>query len=62
MAARFGYFCLTVWLRTVEVAPFTLASPLYTALIECVPRASEEVENDATPLDSVPAPSKVDPS
>jgi hypothetical protein len=31
-------------------------------LIECVPRASDEVENDAMPPDSVPVPSKVEPS
>ena len=62
MAGRLGYFCLTVWLSTADVAPFTLASPPYAALIECVPRASDEVENDAMPPDRVPVPSKVEPS
>jgi len=43
---------LTVWVSAVEVLPLKVASPLYTALIECAPPARLAVEKVAPPLAS----------
>src|SRR6266849_1626054 len=45
-----------------EVLPINVASPAYTAVIECCPLASDEVLNVALPPLSVPMPSVVVPS
>ena len=37
------------WVMPAEVLPVKLESPLYCAVIVCVPTASEEVENFAIP-------------
>jgi hypothetical protein len=44
------------------VDPLLAASPLYTAVIECAPAESAEVEKEAEPLLSVPVPRIVVPS
>ena len=44
------------------VAAAKFVPPLYTALIECVPTASDEVVSVATPPESVPGPRGVLPS
>jgi hypothetical protein len=41
---------LTIWLSAVEVLPSQPVEPVKTAVIECVPEASEEVENVALPV------------
>ena len=43
--------------RAGEVLPAKLASPLYTAVMECVPTVSVDVVNAAFPALSVPVPS-----
>ena len=45
-----------------DVEPTSFMSPPYIATMECVPAASEDVENVAVPLDNVPVPSVADPS
>ena len=46
----------------MDVLPLKFESPLYTAVIECVPSASDAVANVAFLLASVPVPSTVAPS
>jgi len=53
----------TTWLKTVEVLAANLESPLYAAVIKCVPTVSVEVVNVATaPLVKAPVPSEAVPS
>jgi hypothetical protein len=52
----------TTWERTVEVLAEKAPSPLYAAVIECVPAASELTESDARPLASATLPITVAPS
>ena len=52
----------TVWVRTAEVLPAVLASPLYTAVMECAPTANVDTASDAEPLATVAMPSAVAPS
>jgi len=60
--ARTHYFLpVTFWVRTAEVLPEKLASPLYAAVMECFPALSD-VENDALPLLRAMLPSSVEPS
>jgi hypothetical protein len=53
---------LTLWLWIAEVEPLKLASDPYTAVIECGPGVSAEVESVACPPASATAPSEVAPS
>ena len=53
---------MTVCVSTGEVELAKPASPLYTAVSECVPTLNDDVVNDATPPLSVPEPSIVAPS
>lgn len=53
----------TTWLKAVEVLVANLESPLYAAVIECVPTVSVEVVNVATaPLVKARVPSEAVPS
>jgi len=52
----------TTWVRIADVLPAKLLSPPYTAVIECEPRDSAEVDNVALPAASVPVPRLVAPS
>jgi hypothetical protein len=55
--------CTTVTVTIGDVLPALLLSPPYTAVTECAPRASDDVEKVATPLPfSVPVPRAVAPS
>ena len=47
---------LTFWLTTFEVLELSLLSPLYLAVIGCVPTERLEVDNFAVPLLSVALP------
>jgi hypothetical protein len=55
-------FALTTWLTIADVERALAASPLYTAVIECVPCASVALENDAVPPDNVTVLSTAAPS
>lgn len=48
--------------NAADVLEESLASPPYTAVIECVPPVSAEVLNVACPLPNVPVPRVVEPS
>jgi hypothetical protein len=52
----------TVTVTTVEVDPAKFVSPEYTAVIECVPAVSVDVEKLAVPPETAPAPKTVVPS
>lgn len=52
----------TTWVRTDDVLPPWLASPLYTAVIEWLPTESVDVDNDAVPALSVTVPMGLAPS
>ena len=47
---------LTFWFTTLEVLELSLLSPLYVAVIGCVPTERFDVDNFAVPLLSVPPP------
>jgi hypothetical protein len=53
---------LTVCTTAAEVLPRSLGSPLYTAVMECVPTARVETANAAVPPVRVAAPMGVPPS
>src|SRR5262249_17126063 len=53
---------LTVWISAAEVLAALLGSPLYCAVSEWLPTASEEIEKLAVPAASVPVPICVPPS
>ena len=52
----------TVWVNVPLVATAKLASPPYAAVMECAPVAKVDVVNVATPPDTVPIRSVVEPS
>jgi hypothetical protein len=52
---------VTAWERAGEVLAPKLASPLYTAVMECVPTVSVEVVNVAVPALSEPVPNATVP-
>ena len=52
----------TTWLNAVELLVAKVASPPYTAVIECDPMASVEIVKVALPAVSVPVPIAVTPS
>jgi hypothetical protein len=43
---------VTVCVNGADVDVFVLISPAYCTVIECEPTASDDVENDAVPLDA----------
>src|SRR5262249_35322971 len=53
---------VTVWISAAEVLAALLGSPLYCAVSEWLPTASEEIEKLAVPAASVPVPTWVPPS
>src|SRR5262249_53406735 len=53
---------LTVWISAAEVLAALLGSPLYRAVSEWLPTASEETVKLAVPAASVPVPNFVPPS
>ena len=54
---------LTACVRTSEVLPLKFVSPPYSAVIECEPAVSEEVEKVVCPVPSkVPLPMTLAPS
>src|SRR3984893_12684252 len=53
---------LTVWISAAEVLAALLASPLYCAVSEWLPTASEEIVKVAVPAASVAVPICVPPS
>src|SRR5204863_7205641 len=62
ISAVLVFALLIVWVSAEEVLPLKPASPLYTALIECDPTASEVVAKVATPPLMVLVTSGVAPS
>src|SRR5262249_6667735 len=53
---------LTVWISAAEVLAALLGSPLYCAVSEWLPTASEEIVKLAVPAARVPVPSCTPPS
>ena len=53
---------LTACWTAKEVLVASFASPLYTATMECVPKANEAVVKEADPPETVPVPKSAPPS